>query len=69
MVSPWMENGTVVQYVRQNPEINRYHLVSDIDSTYQNAAKTGTQCAELASGMAYLHEMNVVRYIPDLHII
>ncbi|KAF8600593.1 kinase-like protein, partial [Ceratobasidium sp. AG-I] len=44
MVSAWMENGTVIQYTKQNSEINTYTLVSEIRTT----------------GTAYLHEMNVV---------
>ena len=27
MVSPWLENGNIVQFTRKNPEVNRLRLV------------------------------------------
>lgn len=27
MVSPWMENGDLRKYIRNHPEVDRYHLV------------------------------------------
>ncbi|KAF9004206.1 kinase-like domain-containing protein, partial [Cyathus striatus] len=43
-VSPWMEDGNVMEYIqRRGSEINRYHLISDI-----------------AEGIRYLHEINII---------
>ncbi|KAG9082547.1 hypothetical protein FS749_006779 [Ceratobasidium sp. UAMH 11750] len=43
IVSPWMENGTLLAYISKKPEVNRYQL-----------------CAQICSGLAYLHESNMV---------
>ena len=32
MVSEWMENGNVKQYISANPEVNRLSLVSEVDT-------------------------------------
>ncbi|CAE6492207.1 unnamed protein product [Rhizoctonia solani] len=40
LLAPWMENGTVMEYIRKRPKVDRLKL-----------------CAEIASGLSYLHEM------------
>lgn len=43
LVSPWVENGNVVEYIKSNPECNRLLL-----------------CADVADGIGYLHENEII---------
>ncbi|KAG8725324.1 hypothetical protein FRC09_002206 [Ceratobasidium sp. 395] len=43
IVSPWMENGTLPEYITKNPTIDRPKL-----------------CAQISTGLAYLHTSGVV---------
>ncbi|CAE6421319.1 unnamed protein product [Rhizoctonia solani] len=43
MVSEWMDNGNVHEYIRKNPHADRFKL-----------------CIEVASGLAYIHSLNMV---------
>jgi len=35
MMSPWMDNGDVIQYLKKNPDANRLHLLLEIASGVQ----------------------------------
>ena len=61
LVSPWMENGTIMVYLKKNPDANRLLLV-------RNAAVSlvclGThafcQMFDIALGLEYLHDKGVI---------
>ena len=36
LVTPWMKNGNVLQYLEKNPRINRLHLVSNLTPLWLN---------------------------------
>ncbi|QRW06865.1 Tyrosine kinase catalytic domain protein [Ceratobasidium sp. AG-Ba] len=41
IVSPWMENGTLLQYVSRRPEVNRYNLCLQITAGLQYLHSSG----------------------------
>ncbi|KAF8597017.1 kinase-like protein [Ceratobasidium sp. AG-I] len=60
MVSPWMENGPLPQYLQRCPHINRYQMVNtkvtpDIDTKIEFS-----QCVQVTSGLEYLHSVKMV---------
>jgi hypothetical protein len=58
MVSPWMENGTVCQYITKYPEADRYVLVSSSKVVAQSLIYL--KCGQLVDAVTYLHELKVV---------
>jgi serine/threonine protein kinase len=70
MVSPWLDNGTLVDYVRSErykPEEDCRRLVSDALYGIISVLTTyyGIQLCEISSGLAYLHSLKVVH--GDIH--
>ncbi|CAE6452781.1 unnamed protein product [Rhizoctonia solani] len=61
LVSPWMENGPIVDYIKRCLEANRPNLVIGLPLT-QDIEITDAlpffalKCAQVARGLAYLHE-------------
>ncbi|KAG8697848.1 hypothetical protein FRC09_007608 [Ceratobasidium sp. 395] len=49
-VSPWMQSGTLPQYISSRPQVDRAGLV--LPSLFQ--------CVQVVKGLAYLHESGVV---------
>jgi serine/threonine protein kinase len=61
MVSPWMENGNVINYTRMNPEANRLRLVSFTKhAPAGNPTAIVLQLIDVASGLKFLHRVNLV---------
>ncbi|CAE6394744.1 unnamed protein product [Rhizoctonia solani] len=49
LIAPWMDNGTVIHYIRTQPGANRLKL-----------------CADIACGVAYLHDVETAKIHGDL---
>ncbi len=61
LVSPWMDNGSLVHFVASNPEADRTTLVSGIPSSSSVTGQINfTQLHDAAEGLAYLHQNDIV---------
>ena len=57
MVSEWMENGTIMNFVTACPQTNRLKLVRDfLKSEINTSLTTLLQLADVAHGLKYLHD-------------
>jgi serine/threonine protein kinase len=62
LVTPWMDLGTLRAFTSSAlflPETDTYRIVSE-GTTRLTIAHTGTQLDEVAQGLAYLHDEDVV---------
>jgi len=63
IVSEWMPNGNVVEYIKSNPEANRLCLVSlpciHCEVLGLRLSTIDPQLSEVASGVAYLHGLGI----------
>ena len=59
MVSEWMPNGNVRDYVKKNPETSRIHLVRDIGDSAGLELKQ-VQLLDVSRGLSYLHSLEIV---------
>lgn len=65
MVSLWMHNGNLQQYIEKNPNVDRYPLVgSHSDRSLFVHMLTNAQCLQVATGVAYMHGIGMVRLSP-----
>ena len=61
IVSPWLQNGNILDYVRKNQGANRLKLVSDLLQSLQpNSFKRTPQLAQAARGLEHLHSLSIV---------
>ena len=54
-----MANGTMLQYLRTNPEVGRHELVSTSPCMVQ-CAPTSLKCNQIAMAVEYLHNIDMV---------
>lgn len=66
MVSPWMQYGTLPQYLVRHPNSDRCDIVGGLSNTYRAIMTLRLQCIQIASGLAYLHLIDIVRRIDFL---
>jgi len=59
MVSEWMENGNMLDYVRDKPNADRFGLVSLI-LLRSGLPLTGLQLVGVTCGLDYLHSNDVI---------
>ena len=62
IISEWMSNGNVAEYIGSNPEANRLRMVGlAIDSPrgFLLIAPNDLQLSEVASGVTYIHELGI----------
>jgi serine/threonine protein kinase len=64
MVSPWMVNGDVRAYLRLNVDLDRCSMVGVVMTQRRLGLMPLKQCAQIADGLAYLHEKNIVSLDP-----
>ena len=58
---PWFTNGNVVEFIRQNPGINKLAIVSLVSLFHDHIFDTSVvQIKQFASGVAYVHAMGKV---------
>ncbi|KAF8593515.1 kinase-like protein [Ceratobasidium sp. AG-I] len=60
MVSMWMENGSLHEYIRKNPDVNRYQLASCLFANINLPHANLEQCIQAATGVSYLHSIRMV---------
>jgi serine/threonine protein kinase len=60
LLSPWMDNGTIVQFLKKNPDVYRPGLVSNRPGLLQRVGDHTCcyfQVWDVANGLKYLHTM------------
>lgn len=61
LVSPWMTNGNLVQYLQANPHVNRKSFVSAISPLYHDTLVISrAKIYDIACGLEYLHGERIV---------
>ena len=63
ILSEWMPNRNLKEYMRSNPGANRLHLVSPLSVSLQSPPPINhlyTQLSGVVSGMTYLHGLKIV---------
>ncbi|KAG6864765.1 hypothetical protein C0991_007291, partial [Blastosporella zonata] len=55
LVSPWMENGDISRFLKEHPTVTRASLFF-----YEASLNGGLQVLDVASGIAYLHDRDIV---------
>ena len=55
LVSEWIPNGVLTDYITKNPDANRIALVSPISTITTNQHKLSFQLLDVAEGLNYLH--------------
>ena len=62
IISEWMPNGNVMEYIRSNPQANRLRLVSPAVRSLRHFTlmpRNDPQLSEAASGVVYLHGLGI----------
>lgn len=61
LVFPFASNGTVISWLKKNPEADRLRVVRDgLESCKQRCTDTRSQVIEVAEGLAYLHGNGII---------
>ena len=63
MVSDWMEKGSINEFVRANPDINRLELVSVLPkyrATLSLLVGPVIQLGDAARGLTYIHRQGMI---------
>ena len=60
MVSRWMDNGDLLNYLGKNPEVNRLDLVSPNNTSNFDSVLTRAQLIGITRGLDYLHRNKIV---------
>ena len=61
IITPWLSNGNITEYVKRKPEVDRLRLVSvhhNLQTIHMNLRFR--QLAQAASGLKYLHSKSVM---------
>lgn len=57
-MSPWLENGNVVEFLKRNPDTDCAQLVSiETKGSTEHVAYSTTQALDIALGLEYLHNL------------
>jgi len=60
LVYPWYENGNIADYLKKNPDVNRFDLVSTFRRTSLLMLTRGhEQLSGAANGLRFAHENNI----------
>jgi serine/threonine protein kinase len=59
LVFPWYENGNIMDYLKENPDINRYYLVSTFQGPYALGAYLNFMSSYWVRPMDYVSCMKV----------
>ncbi|KAF8666326.1 kinase-like protein [Rhizoctonia solani] len=70
LISPWMHYGTVMQFIGENQDLDRYCLVGYFFTLYAHIADRSTlaKCSEITAGVNYLHSKGIVGFISKNHL-
>lgn len=62
MVSDWMANGTINEFVNTHGEANRFKLVRVLFVSLRSSLRIMRllQLADVASGLIYLHDQGII---------
>ena len=61
IVSDLMENGTITEYVKKYPQVDRIDLVRKFVSTFITSSETSpSQLWDVADGLHYLHSCKII---------
>ena len=59
LVSEWMDNGNINDFVKNHKEVNRIQLVSSHVCVYKDRYDRSPKLIDAARGLEYLHSLNV----------
>lgn len=60
MISEWMDNGNVNEFIRKHKGVNRVQLVSDYRAPHGNRCDWFLQLVDAAFGLDYMHSLQFV---------
>ena len=62
MVSEWMSNGNINQFVEKHRDVNRFELVGFLSNLLQIlvTADIITQLGDVAKGLSYMHDEGMI---------
>lgn len=63
MVSQWMQNETIIQFVREHNDANRFELVCFSSSPPHPTVTDGAtipQLSDVAKGLIYMHDKGMI---------
>ena len=64
MVSDWMANGSINEFLRGNPDVNRLDLVrllSEFSFHFERTdGQIGDQLKDVATGLVYIHQRGMI---------
>lgn len=60
LVSEWIDNGTVTDYLKNNPDYDAVHMVSNMSSENYIMTKLSFKALGIAKGLEYLHNQGIV---------
>lgn len=63
MVSEWMDNGSLMSFLRLYPNTDRLPLVGDSLYPLSSADTSRVQCMDICAGLCYIHAFGMVRGI------
>ncbi|KAG9084724.1 hypothetical protein FS749_005007, partial [Ceratobasidium sp. UAMH 11750] len=61
MISPWMDNGTLLEYIKRNPTANRYQLSADISEGVAYLHQKDTVHGDIKSYNVLISEKGVAK--------
>lgn len=63
MVSEWMGNGNIIEYLKVHQDVNRFHLVrlrSNLEPSDNFYVLWGSQLTDVTKGLIYMHGREMV---------
>lgn len=60
MISEWMDNGNINEFVERYEEVNRVQLVSDGATSRGTSFNRSIQLVDAANGLDYMHGLRIV---------
>ena len=60
LVSPFIENGSLMEFIQRHPDVDRARLVSPIVAFLNHVSYRMVQIQEAGAGIIYLHQCGIV---------
>ena len=60
MVSEWMRNGSINEFIRSHKDVDRFELVGFFSTGSNPSLTTPQQLKDVARGLIYMHDQGMV---------